>query len=71
MDSDDICCDHRFSTQLSFFRENNNLSEKNNDQMDKIKSLEDEIRQMKKSNNDYIEKLTNKNCNIDNIYDQK
>jgi glycosyltransferase involved in cell wall biosynthesis len=25
MDSDDICCDHRFSTQLSFFRENTNL----------------------------------------------
>jgi glycosyltransferase involved in cell wall biosynthesis len=26
MDSDDICSDHRFSTQLKYFKENNNLA---------------------------------------------
>jgi len=36
-----------------------------------VKSLEDEIKQMKKLNNDYIDKLTNKNFNIDSAYEEK
>lgn len=52
-------------------RENTGLSEKNKDLIDKIKLLDEEIRQIKKTNNDYIEKLTNKNVNIDNVYEEK
>lgn len=52
-------------------RENTSLGDKNRDCLDKIKSLEDEIKQTKKLNNDYIEKLTNKNCNIDSAYEEK
>jgi len=52
-------------------RENASLDDKNRDLLDKIKYLEDEIKQTKRLNNDYIEKLTNKNCNIDNAYEEK
>ena len=54
-----------------FARENASLGDKNRDLSDKIKSLEDEIKHTKKINNDYVEKLTNKNCNIDSAYEEK
>ena len=41
------------------------------DQDEKIKDLENEIRDMRKMNQNYIEKLTDKNLNIDNTYKDK
>ena len=41
------------------------------DQAEKIKELENEIRDMRKMNQNYIEKLTDKNLNIDNTYKDK
>ena len=37
------------------------------DQAKKIKDLENDIRDMRKMNENYIEKLTDKNLNIDHI----
>ena len=37
------------------------------DQAKKIKDLENDIRDMRKMNQNYIEKLTDKNLNIDHI----
>jgi chromosome segregation ATPase len=54
-----------------FARENASLGDKIRDLSDKIKSLEDEIKHNKKLNNDYVEKLTNKNYNIDSAYEEK
>ena len=38
---------------------------------DKVKMLEDEIREIRKSNQNYIEKLTDKNCNLENVFEDK
>lgn len=47
------------------------LNEKLLTSNDKIKVLEEDIREMRKTNQKYIDKLTEKNLNIDNSYEEK
>jgi len=59
--------------------QNNEILKKNlvvnenkvSDQAEKIKDLENELRDMRKMSQNYIEKLTDKNLNIDNTYKDK
>jgi chromosome segregation ATPase len=59
--------------------QNNEILKKNlvvnenkvSDQTEKIKDLENEIRDLRKMSQNYIEKLTDKNLNIDNTYKDK
>ena len=60
-------------------KQNNEILSKNlsvsenkiKDKENKIKELENEIRDIRKVNQNYIEKLTDKNLNIDNTYKDK
>lgn len=45
--------------------------EKLREAQDKNRSLEEELKELRKSNNTYIDKLTEKNCNLDNVYEMK
>ena len=61
------------------FQQNNEILKKNlavseekiKEQNEKISELENDIKDMRKKNQDYIEKLTDKNINLDNTYKDK
>jgi len=50
------------SKEIMVIQERNRLSE------DKVLRLEDEIRENRKTNNNYLEKLTDKNCNLEKMH---
>jgi len=53
------------SKEIMVIQERNRLSE------DKVLRFEEEIREMRKTNNNYLEKLTDKNCNLENTFEDK
>jgi hypothetical protein len=52
-------------------KESMHQAERLKDALDKVNSLETELKETKRISNNYLEKLTEKNCNLDNAYEEK
>jgi hypothetical protein len=57
--------------KLYLSKESMHYAERLKDAQDKVNSLETELKETKRISNNYLEKLTEKNCNLDNAYEEK
>jgi hypothetical protein len=59
------------NSKLYLDKESMHLMEKLKDANDKVAALDADLRETKRVSNNYLDKLTEKNCNLDNAYEEK